>query len=104
MQHLAIVGHNPGLSDLAKYLAPEGVTVMDLATGAACTLTFTARDWTHLAAPATRAVQYEPPIEALQPLHLLRNSEALNRRAAGSLKWAQHSGTFTASPPCEVSL
>jgi len=59
--HLAIVGHNPGLSDLAKHLAPEGVPIADMATGSACTLTFNARTWTHLAAPAARAVQYEPP-------------------------------------------
>jgi phosphohistidine phosphatase len=61
VQHLAIVGHNPGLSDLAKQLAPEGVAIADLATGAACTLTFNTRSWTHLAAPAANAVRYEPP-------------------------------------------
>lgn len=61
VQHLAIVGHNPGISDLARHLAPEGVPLVDLSTGAACTLTFTARSWTHLAGPAARAVQYQPP-------------------------------------------
>jgi phosphohistidine phosphatase len=59
--HLAIVGHNPGLSDLAKHLGPEGVPIADMATGSACTLTFTAHAWAQLAAPAARAVQYEPP-------------------------------------------
>jgi phosphohistidine phosphatase len=61
VQHLAIVGHNPGLSDVAKHMAPEGMMIMDLSTGAACTLSFTARSWGHLSAPAARAVQYQPP-------------------------------------------
>lgn len=61
VQHLAIVGHNPGLSDLSKQLAPQELALVDLATGACCTLTFTARSWTHLAGPAARAVQYSPP-------------------------------------------
>jgi len=58
--HLAIVGHNPGISELAKYLAP-GVITMDMPTGAACALTFTARSWTGLHPPAARAVQFQPP-------------------------------------------
>lgn len=61
VQHLAIVGHNPGISELAKFLAPEGVTIAELSTGAACTLTFTVRIWSAIAPPAARAVQYEPP-------------------------------------------
>jgi phosphohistidine phosphatase len=61
VQHLAIVGHNPGLSELAKRLAPEGIAVANLTTGAACTLTFTARTWVNIAAPAARAVQFQPP-------------------------------------------
>jgi len=61
VQHLAIVGHNPGLSELAKFLAPKDVPIPDLTTGAACTLTFAVRSWTSLAPPALRAVQYEPP-------------------------------------------
>jgi phosphohistidine phosphatase len=61
VQHLAIVGHNPGLSELAKLLAPEGMTVAALATGAACTLTFTAREWADIGPPAARAVQFQPP-------------------------------------------
>jgi phosphohistidine phosphatase len=58
--HLAIVGHNPGISELGKYLAP-GVITMDMPTGAACSLTFTARSWTTLHQPAARAVQFQPP-------------------------------------------
>jgi phosphohistidine phosphatase len=60
-QHLAIVGHNPGMSEVAKHLAPSGVTLADLTTGAACTLLFATRSWAHIAAPAIRAVQFQPP-------------------------------------------
>jgi len=61
VQHLAVVGHNPGLSELAKQMAPEGVTVVDFSTGSACTLMFTARTWNNLSAPAARAFQLRPP-------------------------------------------
>ena len=61
VQHLAIVGHNPGISELAKFLAPEDATLTELTTCAACTLTFAARTWSAIAPPAARAVQYEPP-------------------------------------------
>lgn len=61
VQHLAIVGHNPGLSELAKHLAPAAIPVSDLTTGAACTLTFTARVWANITGPAARAVQFQPP-------------------------------------------
>ena len=60
VEHLAIVGHNPGISEVAKHLAP-GVITADLTTGAACALTFTTRSWANLAPPAARAVQFEPP-------------------------------------------
>jgi phosphohistidine phosphatase len=60
VEHLAIVGHNPGISEVAKHLAP-GVITADLTTGAACALTFTARSWANIAPPAARAVQFEPP-------------------------------------------
>lgn len=61
VQHLAIVGHNPGISELAKLLGPVDVAVTELTTAAACTLTFTVRSWTAIAPPATRAMQLEPP-------------------------------------------
>ncbi|HEU4626545.1 MAG TPA: histidine phosphatase family protein [Steroidobacteraceae bacterium] len=60
VQHLAIVGHNPGISELAKYLAP-GMVTTDLTTGAACALTFTARSWANIHPPAARAVRFQPP-------------------------------------------
>jgi phosphohistidine phosphatase len=61
VDHLAIVGHNPGLSEVARHFAPEGLDLADLATGAACTLTFTAATWNSIAPPAAGAVQFEPP-------------------------------------------
>ncbi|MEJ1964744.1 MAG: histidine phosphatase family protein [Gammaproteobacteria bacterium] len=61
IKHLAIVGHNPGLSELARSLATEETPIAELATGAACTLTFTLKSWASLASPATRAVRYDPP-------------------------------------------
>jgi phosphohistidine phosphatase len=45
--HLLIVGHNPGLSELARELAPEA-RLDGLATGACCRLTFDAPDWRSL--------------------------------------------------------
>ena len=61
VQHLAIVGHNPGISELARLLGPVDTAVAELGTGAACTLTFNVRNWTAIAPPATRAMQFEPP-------------------------------------------
>jgi phosphohistidine phosphatase len=61
VQHLAIVGHNPGISELARLLGPVGTAIAELNTGAACTLTFSVRGWTSIAPPAARAVQFEPP-------------------------------------------
>jgi phosphohistidine phosphatase len=61
VQHLGIVGHNPGISELAKLLGPVDAVIVELVTGAACTLTFPMRSWSAIAPPAARAVQYEPP-------------------------------------------
>jgi phosphohistidine phosphatase len=61
VQHLAIVGHNPGISEVAKYFAPARMPVPELTTGAACTLTFTARSWLNIAPPAVRAIHFQPP-------------------------------------------
>lgn len=61
VQHLAIVAHNPGISEVAKFLAPTDARIADLTTAAVCTLTFTSRSWTHLGPPAARATQFEPP-------------------------------------------
>jgi phosphohistidine phosphatase len=61
VQHLAIVGHNPGISELARLLGPVDTVIVELGTGAACTLTFAVRSWAAIAPPASRAVHYEPP-------------------------------------------
>jgi phosphohistidine phosphatase len=46
---LVIVGHNPGLSELAKSLAPRaGLT--DLDTAAACSMTFDVQAWREISA------------------------------------------------------
>jgi phosphohistidine phosphatase len=60
VDHLAIVGHNPGISEVAKHLAPAVITA-DLTTGAACTLTFTASSWAEINPPAASALQFQPP-------------------------------------------
>ena len=61
VHHLAIVGHNPGISELARSLAPRDETLAELSTASACTLTFTAKSWATLDGPASRAVRYDPP-------------------------------------------
>jgi phosphohistidine phosphatase len=45
IEHLMLVGHNPGVSVLANALAPEA-ELGEFATAAACTLEFDARSWT----------------------------------------------------------
>ncbi|MGH8240834.1 MAG: SixA phosphatase family protein [Steroidobacteraceae bacterium] len=61
IQHLIIVGHNPGISELAKLLGPVNVSITELGTAAACSLTFTVRNWPSIAPPAANAGQYAPP-------------------------------------------
>jgi phosphohistidine phosphatase len=61
VQHLAMVGHNPGISELARDLAPKDEVLSELSTGSAYTLTFTATSWSNLEGPASRAVRYDPP-------------------------------------------
>ena len=64
VQHLALVGHNPGLSDLARALAPDAVA-NGLATGAALTMTFNIRTWNGIAPGAAKDVEYEAPSTGL---------------------------------------
>jgi len=44
IEHLMLVGHNPGISVLANAFAPAA-ELGEFATGAACTLEFDARTW-----------------------------------------------------------
>jgi phosphohistidine phosphatase len=62
VRHLAIVGHNPGISELARSLAPEAAQVGDLSTGSACTLTFAVESWAGVSA-ASHAMCYDPPVK-----------------------------------------
>jgi phosphohistidine phosphatase len=61
VQHLAIVGHNPGISELARHLAPADEPLAELSTASACTLTFATTSWASLDGPASNAVRYDPP-------------------------------------------
>jgi phosphohistidine phosphatase len=60
--HLMIVGHNPGLSDLAKLLAPQTLSG-ELATASACDLTFNVEAWPAVAPDTLAEARYEshPP-------------------------------------------
>jgi len=51
--HLAIVAHNPGVSDLVRVLLPEDVDIGELVTAGACTLTFDVNSWADLRSSAT---------------------------------------------------
>lgn len=44
IEHLLIIGHNPGVSALANALAPQA-RLGELATAAACTMDFDVRSW-----------------------------------------------------------
>lgn len=44
IDHLLVVGHNPGISEFARQLAPQ-VALESFATGASCTLSFECDDW-----------------------------------------------------------
>jgi phosphohistidine phosphatase len=62
VHHVAIVGHNPGISELARNLAPAaGEGLAELSTASACTLTFPTDSWATLEGPAANAVRYDPP-------------------------------------------
>ena len=58
--HLMIVGHNPGLSELAKLLAPSP-TVSELTTGAACSIVFKSENWSDLTRAKIIEARYESP-------------------------------------------
>jgi phosphohistidine phosphatase len=60
VEHLAVVGHNPGLSELMKLMAPD-VGVAELATGACCTMTLNVTMWNSVALGGGRDAKYEAP-------------------------------------------
>jgi len=58
--HLMIVGHNPGISEVATLLAPNrGIGA--LTTGAACSFTFNTNSWAGVAASSLRDSLAETP-------------------------------------------
>jgi len=57
--HLMIVGHNPGITEIANLLAPTAR--IDLATAAICSLTFDVRSWLDVQADRLRDVRSESP-------------------------------------------
>jgi len=60
--HLMIVGHNPGISELAQRLAPNR-NIGDLTTGAACSFTFDTNSWSGVEARALRdSLSETPPV------------------------------------------
>jgi phosphohistidine phosphatase len=58
--HLMVVGHNPGLSELARRLTPPN-TLEDLPTAAVCTMLFDVRAWVDLAPGQAREAECEAP-------------------------------------------
>jgi len=57
--HLMIVGHNPGISELANLLAPTAH--IEMATAAMCSLSFDSRTWSDVKAGNLRDVRSESP-------------------------------------------
>jgi phosphohistidine phosphatase len=58
--HLMIVGHNPGITEIAHLLAPTS-SIPGLATAAVCSLTFDTPSWADVAAEKFRDVLNETP-------------------------------------------
>jgi phosphohistidine phosphatase len=58
--HVMIVGHNPGITEVAQRLAPES-HLYNLATAAVCSLTFNSRTWAGVAPENVREVLNESP-------------------------------------------
>jgi phosphohistidine phosphatase len=60
VNHLMIVGHNPGISELARRLS-NGSLTHELSTGAACLLRFNGEDWSALGPAETSLAHHEVP-------------------------------------------
>jgi phosphohistidine phosphatase len=58
--HLMIIGHNPGISELAHLLAPGG-EIDGLATAAICTITLDTDKWSDVTPTVVRDVVNEAP-------------------------------------------
>jgi phosphohistidine phosphatase len=62
--HLLIIGHNPGISDLARQLALD-YEMQGLATAAMCSITFDVHVWSAVGPETSTAVQCEAPPSSL---------------------------------------
>lgn len=60
VQHLMIIGHNPGISELARQLAPS-CGVEGLTTAAICSMVFEAAGWSAVSATVLSDVVCEAP-------------------------------------------
>jgi phosphohistidine phosphatase len=60
IEHAMVVGHNPGLTELARSLAPDA-TLADFETGAVCTLVFDTSSWSEVGPGAARELSYDSP-------------------------------------------
>jgi phosphohistidine phosphatase len=58
--HLMIVGHNPGITEVANLFAPD-LHISDMATAGVCTLTFDTRSWAGVEAGNLRESKSESP-------------------------------------------
>jgi phosphohistidine phosphatase len=65
--HLMIIGHNPGVSDLARLLAKQ-TDLAELSTAGVCSLTFDVRIWPGVAPETLRGVLQESPPSRLPSL------------------------------------
>jgi phosphohistidine phosphatase len=63
IEHAMLIGHNPGLTELARVLAPQ-VALEDFATGAICTLVFDAASWSAVGPGGAQELSYDAPRRA----------------------------------------
>ncbi len=61
LTHALVVGHNPGLSELAARLAPAGASTPTLETAALCSLSFRTAGWPDLGGDRATEVLSELP-------------------------------------------
>jgi phosphohistidine phosphatase len=60
LPHLMIIGHNPGLSELARQLAP-GYGIEGLTTAAICSMTFDTDTWSEIGPDVVHGARHEVP-------------------------------------------
>ncbi len=58
--HLMVIGHNPGISELAHLLVPSG-EMNGLATAGLCTITFDTEQWSTVGPSVAKDSLYESP-------------------------------------------